>query len=53
MTTNDGAVPFSMQFMGLQGVIDSTWNLKSIRSGHEPFLSQPENLVEVILSKTF
>lgn len=47
---DDKAAVVPFQFQMLQGVIDSSWCIKSIRAGHEPFLSQPEHLARLLLS---
>jgi hypothetical protein len=53
ITTDDKAATVEFQFQMLQGVIDKTWSIKSIKAGHEPFLSQPANLAKVLLQPTF
>lgn len=53
ITTDDKTATVSFQFQMLQGVIDKTWSIKSIKAGHEPFLSQPANLAKVLLQPTF
>ena len=53
ITTDDKTATVEFQFKMLQGVIDKTWSIKSIKSGHEPFLSQPANLAKVLLQPTF
>ena len=52
ITTDDKTATVEFQFKMLQGVIDKTWSIKSIKSGHEPFLSQPANLAKVLLQPT-
>ena len=52
-TTDDKTATVDFQFQMLQGVIDNTWSIKSIKAGHEPFLSQPANLAKVLLQPTF
>jgi hypothetical protein len=52
ITTDDKTATVEFQFQMLQGVIDKTWSIKSIKSGHEPFLSQPANLAKVLLQPT-
>ena len=49
ITTGDKAATPEFQFKMLMGVMDETWTIKSISSGHEPFLSQPKVLAEVLL----
>lgn len=53
ITTDDKCASPDLQLQMLKGVIDSTWSIKSIKSGHEPFLSQPGNLAKVLLQPTF
>jgi hypothetical protein len=53
ITTDDKTATVEFQFQMLQGVIDKTWSIKSIKAGHEPFLSQPANLAKVLLQPTF
>ena len=53
ITTDDKCASTDFQLHMLKGVIDSTWSIKSIKSGHESFLSQPENLAKVLLQPTF
>ncbi|KAL8830818.1 MAG: hypothetical protein Q9191_001216 [Dirinaria sp. TL-2023a] len=53
ITTDDKCASPDFQLQMLKGVIDSTWSIKSIKSGHEPFLSQPGNLAKVLLQPTF
>ncbi|MCJ1386030.1 hypothetical protein MMC17_009155 [Xylographa soralifera] len=52
ITTDDKTATVQFQFQMLQAVIDKTWSIKSIKAGHEPFLSQPANLAKVILQPT-
>ena len=52
ITTDDKAATVEFQFQMLQGVIDKTWSIKSIKCGHEPFLSQRANLAKVLLQPT-
>jgi hypothetical protein len=52
ITTDDKTATVEFQFQMLQGVIDKTWSIKSIKAGHEPFLSQPANLAKVLLQPT-
>ncbi|KAM0796599.1 Alpha/beta hydrolase fold-1 [Usnea florida] len=49
ITTDDKTATVAFQFQMLQRVIDNTWSIKSIKAGHEPFLSQPANLAKVLL----
>ena len=49
ITMEDKTATVAFQFQMLQGVIDNTWSIKSIKAGHEPFLSQPANLAKVLL----
>ena len=53
ITTDDKTATVEFQFMMLKGVMDKTWSVKSIKAGHEPFLSQPANLAKVLLQPTF
>ena len=53
ITTGDKMATFQFRFQMLQTVIDETWSIKNIKSGHEPMLSQPSNLAEVLLQPTF
>ena len=53
VTTDDKTATVEFQFQMLQAVIDKTWSIKSIKAGHEPFLSQPANLARVLLQPTF
>jgi pimeloyl-ACP methyl ester carboxylesterase len=52
ITTDDKTATVEFQFQMLKGVIDKTWSIKSIKAGHEPFLSQPANLAKVLLQPT-
>ncbi|KAI0970006.1 Alpha/Beta hydrolase protein [Xylaria arbuscula] len=52
VTTGDKTATVEFQFQMLQAVIDDTWTIKSIRSGHEPFLSQPAALAKVLVQPT-
>ncbi|KAI9659871.1 MAG: hypothetical protein M1821_001223 [Bathelium mastoideum] len=52
VTTEDKTATPQFQLTMLQGVIDSTWTIKSLKAGHEPFLSQPANLVRVLLQSS-
>ena len=45
ITTDDKTMPVDIQLRMLQAVVDRTWSIKSISSGHELFLSQ---LIEVL-----
>ena len=49
ITTEDKTANVQFQLAMLQGVMDSTWTIKSLRAGHEPFLSRPSDLVKVLL----
>ncbi|MCJ1460417.1 hypothetical protein MMC28_010799 [Mycoblastus sanguinarius] len=53
ITTHDKTATVEFQFQMVKGVIDNTWSIKSIKAGHEPFLSQPANLAKVLLQSTF
>jgi len=53
VTTDDKTATVEFQFQMLLAVIDKTWSIKSIKSGHEPFLSQPETLAKVLLQPTY
>jgi hypothetical protein len=53
ITTADQTATLQFQLAMLQGVMDETWSIKTIKAGHEPFLSQPENLAKVLLQQTF
>lgn len=53
ITTEDKTATTQFQFAMLQGVIDRTWSIKSLKAGHEPFLSQPANLAKVLLQPTY
>ena len=52
-TMDDVAAPIAFQLAMLQGVGDSTWSLKSIHSDHEPMLSKPQQLAELLLSTDY
>ena len=45
---NDTAAPITFQINMLQTVIDTTWTLKSIHTGHEAFLSNPHGLAQLL-----
>lgn len=51
--TDDKTASIDFQLTMLKGVMDETWSVKSIKSGHEPFLSRPAELAKVILAPTY
>jgi hypothetical protein len=53
ITTADETATIQFQLTMLQGVMDGTWSIKTIKAGHEPFLSQPMNLAKLLLQPTF
>ncbi|QKX61748.1 uncharacterized protein TRUGW13939_08904 [Talaromyces rugulosus] len=53
ITSQDKTATIPFQLTMLQGVMDETWSIKTIKAGHEPFLSQPANLAKVLLQPTF
>jgi hypothetical protein len=50
LTTEDLTAPLAFQLDMLKGVIDESWAVRSIRSGHEPMLSRPKELADVLLA---
>lgn len=53
LTTLDAAATLDFQMMALKGVIDETWSVRSIHSGHEPMLSKPKELTDVLLAPRY
>lgn len=53
LTTNDATASLDFQLTALKGVIDETWAVKSIHSGHEPMLSRPKELTDVLLAPRY
>ncbi|KAH8695015.1 Alpha/beta hydrolase fold-1 [Talaromyces proteolyticus] len=53
ITTGDKTATIQFQLTMLQAVMDDTWSIKTIKAGHEPFLSQPVNLAKVLLQPTY
>jgi hypothetical protein len=47
-TVNDASLPLALQQMFLDGT-GAEWIVKDIESGHSPQLSQPENLVSILI----
>jgi hypothetical protein len=45
---NDASLPLALQQMFLDGT-GAEWIVKDIESGHSPQLSQPENLVSILI----
>jgi hypothetical protein len=53
LTTDDATAPLDFQLTMLKGVIDETWAVRSIHSGHEPMVSQPKDLADVLLAPRY
>ena len=53
ITTEDKTATTQFQLKMLQGVIDGTWSIKSLKAGHEPFLNRPAELAKVLLQPSY
>lgn len=53
LTTKDAVANLNFQMMALKGVVDETWSVRSIHSGHEPMLSKPKELTDVLLAPRY
>lgn len=49
LTTDDKLMAVQFQFQMLQRVIDNTWSIKSIKTGHEPFLTHTAYFAKVLV----
>lgn len=53
LTIDDLVAPYNFQSHMLSQVIDKTWSVKSIKSGHEPFVSNPKGLAKLLTQPNF
>lgn len=53
LLTDDHAMPLDFQVGMLKEVIDETWVVKSLGSGHEPMISRPKELADVLLAPRY
>lgn len=55
MTTNDQATPTFVQQLAYdsitQGRPEKEWSMDVLHSGHAPFISQPDKLADLLISK--
>ena len=50
-TTNDEATDPALQLKMFGAVQDASWSVSVLDSGHEPFLSRPDELANLLVSK--